>query len=180
MGDRQCDAKVLFFQNKEEAHSIESSAALQQFMQDFGRTSGWPMAPPRDEETELHQLRLWQIEGMAYIRNHCRHAHMAALETQMQRTEKLGYCELDFVKMLEWVREQAPLIIHVDLSSTTLGPVLAADTHYRNQFETQASHGTYNPAHRITVENTLFGEAYEGCKPFDRVKYGTLNFANNP
>jgi len=100
------------------------------------------------------------------------------LQSQIERASRLGFDELDFVKTLEWVREQAPIIIHVNL--TAVGELLAKDTHYRNQFETMSSCGSYGHGHRSSVEDSLFGKAYAGAKGFDRVKYGTLNFANNP
>ena len=41
---------------------------------------------------------------------------------------------------LDYIRERAPLIVHVNLHK--YGALLAADTRYRNQFETRTSGGT--------------------------------------
>lgn len=103
---------------------------------------------------------------------------MKALEPAIHRAERLGFDELDFVRLLEWVREQAPIIVH--FSFRAVGGRLAADTHYRNQFETQASGGFLGHAKRISVESKLFGLSYDNATGFQKVKYGALNFANEP
>eukprot|EP01096_Ripella_sp_DP13-Kostka_P014231 TRINITY_DN6360_c0_g2_i1.p2 TRINITY_DN6360_c0_g2~~TRINITY_DN6360_c0_g2_i1.p2 ORF type:complete len:200 (+),score=56.25 TRINITY_DN6360_c0_g2_i1:441-1040(+) len=57
-----------------------------------------------------------------------------------------------------------------------------ADTHYRNQFETNSSNGTLDHDQRIAWESRLFDSIYEenDAQPFDRVKYGVLNVFNHP
>lgn len=57
---------------------------------------------------------------------------------------------------------------------------LVKDTHYRNQFETLTSGGTLNQKVRTNWESRLFNQIYDKSKPFDRVKYGSLNVVNDP
>lgn len=182
------------FGSASELTQMETSALVKDVLNDFGRTSGWPIAPQSAELDELRSLKICQLEGITYIRNLCKNEHMSVLQSQEKRAESVGFSDLDFVKTLEWVREQAPIIIHVDLSS--VGKELAKDTHYRNQFETLKSRGSYDHRHRRKVEDQLFGNAYHEKDTgdasssskssstvesvFDRVEYGTLNFSNNP
>jgi len=60
------------------------------------------------------------------------------------------------------------------------GTALAADTHYRNQFETNLSRGTLDHAKRSRWEDELFRGAYHGAVAFERCKYGALNVVNDP
>jgi hypothetical protein len=70
------------------------------------------------------------------------------------------------------------VIVHVDLAH--FGNKLAADSHYRNQFETGASRGTLSTSSRTQWEQNLFGDAYDGATPKNRCKYGVLNVTNDP
>jgi hypothetical protein len=56
---------------------------------------------------------------------------------------------------------------------------LAKDTHYRNQFETKTSKGTYDPTKRRTWEKYLFYNQYDDKPDFDRPKYGNLQIGND-
>jgi hypothetical protein len=83
---------------------------------------------------------------------------------------RLGFEPADIDKTLSWIRDEAPIIIHVDLKA--FGDKLAADTHYRNQFETDVSRGCLSHSTRERWEQNLFGYAYDGARPADRCKYG--------
>lgn len=78
---------------------------------------------------------------------------------------------LEKVKL--YVRDSAPLLIHVNLKTNL--KYYVADDHYRNCFEISGGSTT-----RVSVENGLFGNYYNNAKPFDRVKYGVLNILNDP
>ena len=87
----------------------------------------------------------------------------------------MKYSVQDMWMTLAWIRELAPIIIHIDLPSIEtfllrLGPSWLAvrveseprnDTHYRNQFETRKSGGLLDPKVRNGWERSLFGHAYE-------------------
>jgi hypothetical protein len=54
------------------------------------------------------------------------------------------------------------------------------DTHYRSQFETNKSSGSLSRASRTTWEDRMFDKKYEKSSDFERVKYGVINFTNDP
>jgi hypothetical protein len=54
------------------------------------------------------------------------------------------------------------------------------DTHYRNQFETKKSSGSLSSSARINWEDRMFDNKHHSATPFERVKYGTINFTNDP
>jgi len=123
-------------------------------------------------------LKPCQLQALANVRQHCRHLHLSALPQLRKRTQKLGFSAQDLDSALAWMRERAPLIIHLNLAKN--GHLLASDSHYRNQFETMQSGGTLDKRKRIDWENRLFHSAYRGAMPFDRCKYGVVNVTNDP
>ena len=54
------------------------------------------------------------------------------------------------------------------------------DTHYRNQFETKKSSGSLSLSARTNWEDRMFDTKHHKATPFERVKYGTINFTNDP
>mmetsp|Transcript_9299 Transcript_9299/g.16945 ORF Transcript_9299/g.16945 Transcript_9299/m.16945 type:complete len:737 (+) Transcript_9299:35-2245(+) len=132
----------------------------------------------RGETQELDRLKPCHLRALENVREATRHLHEAALPRLRDRMETLGFRPEDADKTLEWIRDQAAIIIHVDLAR--FGEKLAADTHYRNQFETGSSGGCLSTDTRTSWEADLFGDAYDGATPFDRCKYGVLNVTNDP
>jgi len=169
---------LLPFNSTDEAELVEGGIVARAFMQDFRTTSGYPYRPFEEEELEIYTLKGHQLRGLQAVRCKCKELHFDALPAQEERAINLGFTELDFTRTLEWVREQAPLIIHINLDKC--GGLVVQDTHYRNLFEVNLSGGSTDKFHRRAVEDQLFGGAYNGADPFDRVKYGVLNFTNNP
>ena len=55
-----------------------------------------------------------------------------------------------------------------------------ADTHYRNQFETSKSSGALSHSARTQWEDRMFDKKHHSASGFERVKYGTMNFVNDP
>jgi len=96
-----------------------------------------------------------------------------------ERFRKLGYKEMELWMTLAWIRELAPIIIHVNLD--TMMSAFNTDTHYRNQFETECSGGLLKPAVRKKWESDLFTGAYDtpDVLDFDRCKYGVINVMND-
>lgn len=91
----------------------------------------------------------------------------------------MGWEEGDLRTVLKYIRDKAPIIIHVDLS--TVLKYFLKDTHYRNQFETNKSRGTLSHTARRDWENRMFNKIYKKSTPgFERVKYGVLNMVNDP
>ena len=90
--------------------------------------------------------------------------HEAALPLLQKRAQSLGFTEEDIWLTLSWIREMAPILVHVNL--TKMMPFFEKDTHYRNQFETSTSGGLLKPAVRERWERDLFGGCYDGATGF--------------
>merc|ERR1719443_2362553 len=78
---------------------------------------------------------------------------------------------------LAWIRELAPLLVHVNLDKIL--QFMESDTHYRNQFETGSSCGLLNTKVREKWEKDLFGGKYDGAQGKNRPKYGVQNVMND-
>eukprot|EP00931_Biecheleriopsis_adriatica_P053888 TRINITY_DN3164_c0_g1_i1.p1 TRINITY_DN3164_c0_g1~~TRINITY_DN3164_c0_g1_i1.p1 ORF type:complete len:585 (+),score=144.75 TRINITY_DN3164_c0_g1_i1:45-1799(+) len=138
----------------------------------------WELTANRSELEEAAMLKACQRNAVRHIRNLAKVSHGKALPQLRERAIRLGFTEVDLHMALAWVRELAPIIIHIKLDK--LGDLFAADTHYRNQFETNSSAGLLKPSARISWEAGLFGTAYqEPCPGFDRPKYGVQNIWND-
>mmetsp|Transcript_28736 Transcript_28736/g.46288 ORF Transcript_28736/g.46288 Transcript_28736/m.46288 type:complete len:805 (+) Transcript_28736:70-2484(+) len=130
------------------------------------------------ELQELEELQPCQELALKNVREATKSLHDAALPRLRHRMATLGFQPADVGKTLEWVRDRAPIIVHVDLAA--YGMRLARDTHYRNQFETNTSRGTLCHATRARWEGALFDAAYADARPEHRCKYGVLNVTNDP
>jgi hypothetical protein len=116
--------------------------------------------------------------AMRNVRDETHTFHTAALSHLAKRAQSLGFTSADMNTTLKWIQNKAPIIIHVDL--VEIGALLAKDTHYRNQFETQTSNGCLDNDLRTEWEANLFGHAYVDAIPFQRCKYGVINITNDP
>ncbi|CAE7305756.1 unnamed protein product [Symbiodinium sp. CCMP2592] len=100
-------------------------------------------------------------------------------EPGLQRPDsRWGYSKDTLTKVLAYIRDEAPIVIHVDLVKYVSS--FQADTHYRNQFETRTTGGSSDLGKRKAWESRLFPESYDEAQHFDRVKYGVLNAVNDP
>ncbi|CAK0827269.1 unnamed protein product, partial [Prorocentrum cordatum] len=169
----------------------------------------WQLTANPSELEEASQLRPSQRLAVRHIRNLARESHAKALPELKNRVTRLGFtevdvnhrtrvaegslqrgavrarpgalsAEVDLHMALAWVRELAPMIVHVNLEK--LGEFLLKDSHYRNQFETNSSGGLLKPAARVKWERGLFGTAYNEETPgSERPKYGVQNsFGGGP
>ncbi|CAE8599665.1 unnamed protein product, partial [Polarella glacialis] len=118
-----------------------------------------------------------QKSALRHIRTLAKNNHEQALPKLQRRVQTLGFTDSDLWMTLAWVRELAPIIVHINLS--TMMPFMESDTHYRNQFETASSGGLLKPEVRTKWERDLFGGTYDGSRGFDRCKYGVLNAMND-
>lgn len=57
----------------------------------------------------------------------------------LERFKKMGHNEENLKRTLQYIRNEAPIIIHVNLDKIL--HLIVKDTHYRNQFETKTSGG---------------------------------------
>jgi hypothetical protein len=91
---------------------------------------------------------------------------------------ELGYTPKDLQKVLQWVSNSAPIIIHVNLERVLHHFV--KDTHYRNVFEIGHSGGSSVLGSRVSWEDNIFNKIYHDSPPTERVKYGVLNIVGDP
>jgi len=113
-------------------------------------------------------MRPCQQAAIRHIRNLAQENHERALPKLQERVKKLNYTENDLFMALAWIRELAPIIVHLNLDK--VGKFLLEDSHYRNQFETNTSGGLLKTSAREKWERGLFGTAYDGAAAFERPK----------
>lgn len=143
----------------------------------------WPAgAGPisQQEYDELQKLRPCQAQAVLHVRKRCARLNREFLPILMQRAEILGFSPQEVVQTLAYIRDEAPLIIHLDIEKC--GSQLAFDSHYRNLFETREECDaiSIHANSRKDWERKLFGSSYNQAEPFDRVKYAVLNVTNDP
>lgn len=139
------------------------------------------------EDDHLSRLSDMQKEFLRDARQRAKAASDAAFPAVAQRFEELGFAHDALARVLQYIRERAPIVIHFNperafgLGSTVLEAFLT-DTHYRNQFETNVSAGALGGS-RDSWERWLFAGHYHrggGTVPFERLKYGALNLYQPP
>lgn len=121
----------------------------------------------------LTMLKPLQFKAVEAVVNGAKIRSEAARETILGRLRNLNYGEDDLKKIEVYLRDRAPLLIHINLPNILHH--LLKDDHYRNTFEISGFNST-----RHRVENGLFNNFYDKAEPFDRVKYGALNILNDP
>jgi len=129
------------------------------------------------EFTEARRLTSMQRDAVALIRRLARKNHDDAMPSLQARVGDLGFQDKHLWKTLAWIRELAPIVIHVDLDK--LLEHMESDTHYRNQFETGTGGGTVDTTKRSQWEHDLFGGCYDDVGAFQRCKYGVMNVMND-
>ena len=133
-------------------------------------------APPSKQQV-LDALRPCQRHAVDYVQKRAEKMHKEALTLLQERLSKLNYKPEDLVKCLDYIRDDAPIVIHMKEATLAL---LANDTHYRNLFETSTSGGNKDQTTRRRWETDMFGSSYKAyCPPFDRPKYGALNITGD-
>jgi Protein of unknown function (DUF3626) len=129
----------------------------------------------KDEALQILDART-ELRAFQYVEAKARTMHEAALPKLKERIQSLGFSDESLDQCLEYIREEAPIIIH--FTENCLNN-LVQDTHYRNLFETNSSGGCKDKKRREQWEHCLFGGAYDGCPPFQRPKYGCLNLSGD-
>lgn len=139
----------------------------------------WNLVLPRAPEEFIEASKLTECQKVAVrdIRVLARTNHERALPDLQRKVQTLKYTDNDLWMALAYIRELAPIIVHVDLSKVMT--FMEKDTHYRNQFETRSSGGLLKPETREKWERGLFGTAYDNATGFERPKYGVLNAMND-
>uniref|UniRef100_A0A7S2Y6K0 Uncharacterized protein n=1 Tax=Entomoneis paludosa TaxID=265537 RepID=A0A7S2Y6K0_9STRA len=151
----------------------EMSLAVAQRLQNEEVFAGSTLASGVSQDAIRRTLEPCQWRALTFVEERARGLHEAALPLLRGRAAALGYPTNSVDRCLAYIREDAPIIVHLKEDVLTL---LTKDTHYRNLFETNTSGGSNNPSGRLEWESTLFGNSYEtGCEGSLRPKYGCLN-----
>jgi hypothetical protein len=137
----------------------------------------WRLVAPQSEFQVIDGLIKCQKDALSTIRRLAKSNHTAALPKVQQRVLRMGYKDEDLWMTLAWIRELAPIIVHLNLDKML--QFMEKDTHYRNQFETASSGGLLKPAVREKWERDLFSGKYDGAQGKDRCKYGVQNVMND-
>eukprot|EP00933_Yihiella_yeosuensis_P034602 TRINITY_DN28082_c0_g1_i1.p1 TRINITY_DN28082_c0_g1~~TRINITY_DN28082_c0_g1_i1.p1 ORF type:complete len:618 (-),score=133.68 TRINITY_DN28082_c0_g1_i1:115-1968(-) len=137
----------------------------------------WRLVVPGSEFVEAAKLVDCQQKAVKHIRNLSKVNHEKALPNLQLRVKALGHKDDDLWLTLAWIREMAPIILHLDINKML--QFLEKDDHYRNQFETGSSGGLLKHDVRKKWERDLFGGMYDKATPFERCKYGVLNVMND-
>lgn len=119
-----------------------------------------------------------QSAAVEYVINQSKASSDRVHSALLKKVCRLGYTEDDMERALQWVRREAPIIIHLNLDRVL--HFLVEDTHYRNQFETSTSGGSTCLSARTSWEDRMFNRLYRHSPPVDRVKYGVLNIVGDP
>lgn len=119
-----------------------------------------------------------QKEAIKYVVKKSKAKSKAQYPALKKRTIRYGWKEDDLKRVIQYVRDEAPIIIHVHIEQ--LIHYFLNDTHYRNQFETNRSCGYLSHSTRMQWEKRMFHKIYDDSPGFERVKYGVLNMVNDP
>lgn len=130
------------------------------------------------DELSKDMLTPEQTEAMCHVRANAKQQYGEAFVQLLPRVKKLGYSEAQLQRCMDYIREEAPIIVHFHIDRCL--DFFIKDTHYRNQFETGTSSGSLSRQSRTSWENDLFSNAYANAKDFDRCKYGVMNVVNDP
>jgi len=145
-----------------EQHSIECMDSQLKLMEGF---------KPKIEITEL-KLTPVQIAVVDTAIKKSKHYSKNVKELLRGKIISMGYKKTD-IRIVEKYFKTIKTIMHFRAES--LMKLLCDDTHFRNLFEINKSGGSSNCTARSSWENNMFRSAYKDAKPFDKVKYGTLN-----
>jgi len=135
------------------------------------------LSAPRELDA-AHVLTEEQTRAVRFVAGTARAKSEAAHEGLQRRLAKWGYGRDTLAKVLTYIRDEAPIVIHTDLSKRL--NAFSKDTHYRNQFETGTTSGSSDMSKRKAWESRLFPQIYDNVQPADRVKYGVLNAVSDP
>jgi Protein of unknown function (DUF3626) len=125
----------------------------------------------RTQQEELKLLHPCQRGALEYVMKKAQPLHKQAMDRLTTRYQLLGFQPEDVDSCLEYIRHEAPIVIHV--SEQSLG-YLTYDTHYRSAFELGTAPAKTLKA-RKKWESGLFGGWYDNCPPSHRPKYGCVN-----
>ena len=124
---------------------------------------------PSSMEDVLPSLDKCQRDALCAIESEARKRHETALPKVRQRITSLGYKTEDLDNCLKYIRNEAPIIIHMN-ENCLRNLAKPEETHYRNLFEVNTSGGSSSTGQRKQWERNMFGHFYDNATPFQRVK----------
>ena len=125
------------------------------------------------------QISNTQIKAIEYCFKKSKLFSKNVYKNLLARFQFKGHTKNDLNQVVKFIKKNIRIIIHVNLDSCL--QYLIKDDHYRNQFETNRSHGTLSSSARMVWENNLFNNIYhKDIDGGERVKYGTINITNDP
>ena len=130
------------------------------------------------ESPTYERVTRLQRDTMVYMHQKSEKLHWINEEALVARIKGLGLKESDLENLHHYIVNYAPIIIHMHVN--THMKFFVKDTHYRNQFETRMSSGSLSECSRTNWEDRMFDRKHSAATPFERVKYGTINFTNDP
>eukprot|EP00759_Apiculatamorpha_spiralis_P001348 PhF_6_TR1052/c0_g1_i3/m.2177 len=183
------DVSLLFPQKNQ--HTAESNDDTDvDFQRSLSHNGAIFLPKPLDMSELVTHCNDVQREVLKIISQEAKKASDGALKQFIEKIKKVSagpkiskYTEVHAMQLLRYIREEAPIIIHIPIEADGRADKLLADTHYRNQFETKLSRGTFDPKHggqRWGWEKRLFHQKYDDVDAFLRPKYGCLNIVNDP
>jgi hypothetical protein len=99
-----------------------------------------PLALAGAHAADGARLTSAQTAALEHVATRAARASADALPALTKRVQALGYKAVELHACLAFIRDRAPLVVH--FAADRALHLLAADTHYRNQFETRTSGGT--------------------------------------
>mmetsp|Transcript_16236 Transcript_16236/g.28362 ORF Transcript_16236/g.28362 Transcript_16236/m.28362 type:complete len:656 (-) Transcript_16236:95-2062(-) len=162
--------------------SVHDKDTLRLLLQECGISpdaqAHWRLTASESEMDSAALMETCQKEAVRHIRHLAKENHERALPGLQTRFQQLGKTDTDLWMCLSWIRELAPILVHLNLDK--VGEFLLEDSHYRNQFETNTSSGLLKTSARERWERGLFGTSYDRATAFERPKYGVQNIWNDP
>jgi hypothetical protein len=139
--------------------------------------------PSKYELDEVMKLNQTQQKALKYIVDQSKVLSEKAQTELEERLKKMGYGQGDILRLRLYIRDEAPIIIHLKPQIIEL-LYNQKETHYRNKFDVLSKMIKYNSSAglgcRKKWEDRMFNEIYKKSKPHERVKYGVLNILNDP
>lgn len=128
----------------------------------------------KEELNTISGLDDCQLKAIKYIVQESRKESEIVKPYLLQKFKRLGYGPEALERVGKYVKDSAPLIIHLSLDRVL--NFLLKDTCYRNTFEVHSA----NNGARVQWEDRMFNNIYHNAKPHQRVKYGVLNVVGDP
>jgi hypothetical protein len=119
-----------------------------------------------------------QYSVLSWVSSNAKRLSSEAVPALLKRFISLGYKQDDLFCVLQYIRDIAPVIIHVHMDR--LIDFFLKDSRYRNLFEVGKGNGSNNQTVRASWEDDIFNRGYKDAKPPERVKYGVLNVCADP